>query len=300
MRSDNGGEDRSKIKVRRPMPNKDQDSNNPKEEAERLLHCAYGESEPAKRLAFAKQALALSADCADAYVLLAREGTEDLLEKIALYRKGVDAAERTLGPRAFERNVGHFWGILEARPYLRARFGLAETLWQAGEHKEALEHYRVLLKLNPGDHQSVRYRLMLGLLTLKIDEAAETLLRRYEDEISVVWVYTAALVSFRRHGDTKAGCKLRDRAVQLFPKGATFLLHRSRIPADEALCFGLPAEHRDAIAYAREYGEFWDKTNGALSWLASKAEPERAAVATSTTRAINASDLLKIMSSDED
>jgi hypothetical protein len=30
----------------------------------------------------------------------------------------VAAGERSLGPKAFEEDAGHFWGILETRPYM--------------------------------------------------------------------------------------------------------------------------------------------------------------------------------------
>jgi hypothetical protein len=31
-------------------------------------------------------------------------------------------------PNIFEEGVGHFWGIHETRPYMRARYGLVESL----------------------------------------------------------------------------------------------------------------------------------------------------------------------------
>ncbi len=69
-----------------------------------------------------------------------------------------------LGPEFFEENVGHFWGIVETRPYMRARLGLAFTLWGTGERDAAIEQAQDMLRLNPGDNQGVRYPLMLWLL----------------------------------------------------------------------------------------------------------------------------------------
>ena len=86
------------------------------------------------------------------------------------YEQGVAAGERALGKQAFEEYAGHFWGILETRPYMRAREGLAQCLWEAGQREEAAEHYRELLRLNPDDNQGVRYSLATLLLDLDRDE----------------------------------------------------------------------------------------------------------------------------------
>ena len=74
----------------------------------------------------------------DAHVLLAEEVAKTLVEARRHYEAGVAAGERALGAQAFERDAGHFWGLLETRPYMRARAGLAECLWAAGERAAAI------------------------------------------------------------------------------------------------------------------------------------------------------------------
>ena len=78
----------------------------------------------------------ISPDCADAYVLLA-EHAKTADEAQNLYEQGVAAGERALGREAFAEHEGHFWGVLETRPYMRARQGLAQCLWEAGRRREA-------------------------------------------------------------------------------------------------------------------------------------------------------------------
>src|SRR5271154_6806553 len=81
--------------------------------------------------------------------------------------------------------------------YMRARHGLALALLKLGEEEEAMEHFRAMLKLNPGDNQGIRY-LLLGCLLRRDDAAAvKKLLAAYEDEWSACWLYTRALVAFR-------------------------------------------------------------------------------------------------------
>lgn len=53
----------------------------------------------------------------------------------------VAAGEAGLGERS-SRRWGHFWAVMETRLCMRARHGLAETLWQRGAHDEAIEALR--------------------------------------------------------------------------------------------------------------------------------------------------------------
>ena len=140
------------------------------DKAQEIMYDAWDAPTSARAIAQARKALDVSADCADAYVLLAQETARTLDEEIDLYKKGVEAGERALGKAAFKQNAGHFWGILETRPYMRARAGLAECLWESRRLEEAVEHYQDMLRLNPNDNQGLRYILMTHLIELGFDE----------------------------------------------------------------------------------------------------------------------------------
>ena len=90
----------------------------------------------AERIALARQALALSPLCSDAYLVLAREAA-DADEALELYRRAVAVGAEALGID-FEEDVGSFWGLLETRPYMRARHELALALWRGGHRDEAI------------------------------------------------------------------------------------------------------------------------------------------------------------------
>ena len=170
------------------------------------MYQAFGTPDPEERVKLAKQAIDLSPDCADAYVLLAKL-TKSRKEALDLFEKGVAAGERALGPKAFQEDVGHFWSLLETRPYMRAREGLARKLWTMGRRDEAIKHLQDMLRLNPGDNQGVRYTLAGWLLAEGRDEELADLLKEY-DEGSANWAYTKALVAFRQNGDTLETRKL--------------------------------------------------------------------------------------------
>ena len=70
-----------------------------------------------------------------------------------------DAGRRAgAGPAFFKENAGDFWGLIETRPDVRARAGLANTLWSLQRRDEAAQHYRALLALNPEDNQGCAIR----------------------------------------------------------------------------------------------------------------------------------------------
>ena len=59
----------------------------------------------------------------------------------------------------FEEGVGHFWGILETRPYMRSRFALVEALLKIKTYAavdSADAHLMDMLRLCRGDNMGVR------------------------------------------------------------------------------------------------------------------------------------------------
>jgi len=89
------------------------------------------------RVALAGEALSLSPLCADAYVILAAETAVSDKERRDLFARGVETGELALGPEGFEEYAGSFWGLLETRPYMRARTGLADALLRLAADKDA-------------------------------------------------------------------------------------------------------------------------------------------------------------------
>jgi len=107
-------------------------------------------------------ALDLSEDCADAYVILAG-AARSAHEARVPYAAGVRVGERALGANHFNRE---FWPDTDTQPYMRARLGLAVTLWKLGKRLEAIEHANDLLLLDPDDNQGVRLLLVTWLQTV--------------------------------------------------------------------------------------------------------------------------------------
>ena len=200
----------------------------PLDRAQEVMYRAF-EATGAEQVRLARKALEISPDCADAYVLLA-EHAKTGEEARKHYEQGVAAGERALGKQAFEEYAGHFWGFLETRPYMRARQGLAQCLWEAGHREEAAEHYQELLRLNPNDNQGVRYSLATLLLDLDRDQDLRRLVAEYEDDASAVWAYTKALLAFRDGGESPQANKLLAQAMKVNKHVPAYLLGHKPLP----------------------------------------------------------------------
>lgn len=241
------------------------------ERAQALAYDAMEATTRREKIAKAKEALAISIDCADAYSVLAWEANnpEDAL---AFYRQAVEAGERAIGPAGFKAYAGHFWLALETRPYMRARHGLALALWEAGERDESVVHYDDLLRLNPNDNQGIRYSLIDALLFLGRDKQARDLLKSYKDEASAAWGWSRALLAFRAKGASDISRRALSRAAKANPHVAAYLLERKPLPRNAPEFIGV-GDESEAAAYVQNALASWKKTDGAREWVASVLSP---------------------------
>ena len=233
--------------------------------AQNLIDEAFDEPNPKRRVELAHEALRLCADCADAHVLLA-EHAPTRKQALAHYERGVAAGERAIGPDTFRDGVGHFWGVLETRPYMRARLGLAHALWTSAKREASVRHLHDMLRLNPNDNQGVRYTLAGFLLFLDRDAELAQLFDRYADEASAAWDYTKALLAFRRHGDTPAARTSLKQAIRTNRHVPAYLLGTKFPPAEQLDSYS-PGDESEALEYVGGFLAGWRSTPGAVAWL---------------------------------
>lgn len=237
----------------------------PLEQAQDLMYKAW-DATGRRRVSLARQALARSEDCADAYVLLAEEEARSLEEAHALYERGVRAGERAIGPEHMREWTGQFWGMIETRPYMRARAGLASTLWHLGRREEAVAHYREMLRLNPGDNQGLRYVLASCLLAMGEDEALGKLLDEYPGEPTAEWLYTRALWLFRTQGAGSEAEAALNGALSANPFVVGYLVAIERLPSEQPEYITIGGED-EAQAYVGANAAAWYDTEGAIEWF---------------------------------
>lgn len=235
----------------------------PFEKAQVLIYKTVGVS-TRRQIRYAKKALSIYRNCADAYVILAQY-EKDKDEKIRLLREGVLAGERTLRHLGLQLDdEGGYWQV-QARPYMRARLALANALYEIGEEEAAIAEYEEILRLNPNDNQGVRYLLVHAYLKVGRDQDANDLRRKWNDPAST-WAFTDAYLAYKDQGDTPFSRSQAINAYYSNPYIPSFLLGILPLPRE------LPEEYRygeedEAIIYAQAAKVYWEKVEGILPWL---------------------------------
>lgn len=244
----------------------------PLEKAQELVFQAQQTENKRKAIRLARKALEICEDCADAYLLLGQLEAETLVAMLPYVEKAVAVAQRALPPELFTEARGHFWGLIETRPYMRARAELAELLWELGQPEDALEHYGEMIELNPGDNQGIRYLLLSCLLRLYRNDDAAALLARYEDDASAIWNYHRALLAFRQHGRSPDADEALAAAMEQNEYVPEYLLGLEDLSLDELPPMHGFGDEDEAMLYAAQGMILWAQTPGAQYWLAEKYE----------------------------
>ena len=239
--------------------------------AQDIMYEAW-EAESAKEgIRLAKEALSISLDCADAYNLLAEEEAETLEEVKDLYQKGIDAGRRALGEKIFKKGEYRFWLYTPTRPYMRARAGLMECLWELGDYDEAIVHAKEMLKLNKGDNQGIRYLLIAYLAELgRFDELDKFMSKNYKTDCEAEWIYTRVLLAFAKNGDSKKAGKELEVALKRNFYVAEYLTGKKLIPRFLPDRIAVGGEDEGFCCAARNI-KAWKKLPGAIDWLKEKA-----------------------------
>lgn len=234
-----------------------------KEKAQQMIYDAF-ESEGPQRYRLAKEALKLDPNCVDAYNLLA-EAAPSLEEAAGIYEKALFLGQRELGKKFFQENKGYFWGLMETRPFMRAKFNFAQTLVDLGKQQEAIKQYKELLELNPQDNQGVRYSLFIAYIDNDELEKARNLLDEYDEGLAR-GSYNRALLEIMEHGFTPTASKLMKVAKKENKYVIPYLLGKKRLPSQLPEYYGFGDEN-EAIVYADEHLHLWNKINGLNDWL---------------------------------
>jgi tetratricopeptide (TPR) repeat protein len=127
----------------------------------------------------AVEATKLTPFCADAFNLLADLICCNDAEQLLLLNWATRVGEIACRDRITE-DTGHLHGFVDARPYMRARTALAETLRRVSCYEEALRHYEELLRLEHNDHIAAAM-LMTGYLELRRLPEAKEVIQRFAE-----------------------------------------------------------------------------------------------------------------------
>ena len=119
----------------------------PRFQSDDLLEEAYNATSKTKAIKLAKQALEIYPDNIDAECFIA-EFEENQIKKLSKMEAIIEKAKKILEKdNMFEQeNMGHFWGMIETRPYMRARNRKITILMDLGRYTEAIKECEKLYK----------------------------------------------------------------------------------------------------------------------------------------------------------
>ena len=136
-----------------------------------------------KSLEYVEMALALEPNNADALMMKADLTAKNKIEFLEKLDKIIDiAAASLIKARLFDKCREDFWGLLETRPYMRARSRRIELYIDLGMMKLAEKECEEMLGLCDSDNLGIRYTLMHIYALFEEEDKALRLLEKYSDD----------------------------------------------------------------------------------------------------------------------
>lgn len=226
-----------------------------KDRAQNLVYEAFEAPNRKRRRELAEQALELDENCIDAYTILGEEAGSPI-EALPYFEQGLRIGERELGPEYFKEMKGHFWGLIETRPYMRARFNYAINKEMIGETEEAITHYEELLELNEQDNLGVRYQLFNAYVELGKYGNAAALLKKYEESGTAIGEFNELLLEYLRRGISPKLEKLFKTAEKTNPYVIEYLSGKKRLPSKMPMGYSLGSKE-EAQIYVKDSIHLW-------------------------------------------
>lgn len=238
-----------------------------KKKAEEIFDRALDESSSVKRIALTETALEIYPGLPDAWFLLGDEKAKTCLESISYFEKAVEAGKMDLGERFFQENAGHFWGMMETRPFMRAKSFLADELVRIGRIDDAIAHYEDCLTLNTNDNQGIRYKVLsLYLLKDRLHDF-ENILGFYDEDSGAAWGFSKALYLLKKCGNESIKAVKQLKSAKKNNKFVSdYISGKKKLPKSlpDYYQYG---SREEAQIYVGDGLLAWQSTLGAIDWL---------------------------------
>ncbi|GAX26620.1 hypothetical protein FisN_21Lh090 [Fistulifera solaris] len=194
----------------------------------------------------------------------------ELVKAETTYQMALSSA-RLLWPN-LEYQESIEWGHIEHRPLLRAYHGLGVIQKELGKHREAVERFQFLLKVNPNDNQGVRQLLFETLIQVGEYQQAEQIAEKHangRNSTEAFVHYGFVLIDFMKFKlgacsesdlqKTLARALQRNNYVPLLILGDLSLPKRPTHTSSGGL--------EEATSIVLDCKPVWERTPGIIEWL---------------------------------
>ena len=192
--------------------------------ADDFLELAYDAEDEKVALKHVKKALKLDPDNLDAAMFkidLECLGQIERLEKLEVLAKAGDHLMNEKGYMTDE-DIGHFWGILATRPYMRVRRRYADELLMCGMLRKGIAEFEDMLRLCDSDNLGNRFILMHLYAYFEEDEKALALYKHYQGDHEPQMMLPLSILYFKK-GDLKAAAKYLKKLAAVNEDTAEFV-----------------------------------------------------------------------------
>jgi hypothetical protein len=235
--------------------------------AQAIIDYAWKQKNYNNRAKYAKEALAVWEDCADAYIILSRDSSLNAAQKKTLLERAVKAAQNSLRIDNLENAESELFKLKIAEPFFGAKYNLAMHLWENEEKEAAIENALEILKYDEQDNLVVRGIVVNWLLIEKKYSELEDLLKKYEKDDLAAIKYSKVALLYKQNKVEEAEHALR-RAYRRNPYVIPYLLKQKKIlsPLPSLIKIGSEIE---AMKYVSLALEVWSDSEMS-KWLKEK------------------------------
>lgn len=131
---------------------------------------------------------------------------------------------------------------------------------------EAIAHWSEQLRKNPVDPQGIRNLLVPLLVEVERLDEASALIKQYANEKSAQFLYSRALLTFKKHGACPVSDEALETAVRQNPHVLDYICG-AKLPAVEKDSFE-PGSKEEAAIYLDAAMDSWLNSEAAVIWLA--------------------------------
>jgi tetratricopeptide (TPR) repeat protein len=161
------------------------------------------------------------------------------------------------------------WEILDNRPFLRAYHSWGLLLLEEEKIDEALVVFNEILSMNLDDNQGVRALTINCYFCLSQPSQVLAICKRYPNDTMEEVLYGRSLAFFQLQRELEAKAALI-KAIEILPLVAEELVKKThRLPKNANSYYDSFGGKDQAYYYWKRNGKYWEKTNGALQFVAS-------------------------------